>query len=130
MNTGIRYSFTFKGETPAKKNSRRVLRSGKTIPSRRFEMWHDENLFCLFRQKRPSEPLFSPLFIKMIFFHGDRTRRDSDNEATSILDLLQDGGVIADDNWQIVQKILIENRYEKGNPHCEIMIFDYREKEA
>lgn len=130
MNGSIRYSFTFKGETPAKKNSRRVLRSGKTIPSRRFELWHDENLFCLFRQERPSEPLFCPLFIKMIFFHGDKARRDSDNEATSILDLLQDGGVIADDNWQIVRKILIENRYEKGNPHCEIMIFDYREKEA
>ena len=65
----------------------------------------------------------------MVFCHGDRTRRDSDNEATSILDLLQDGLVIADDNWQIVRKICIINRYEKNNPHCEITLFDYKEKE-
>ena len=130
MKDKIRFFFTFTGETPAKKNSRRILRSGKTIPSRRFELWHNENLFYLFRQKCPVKPLTEPLFIKMIFTHGDKTRRDSDNEATSILDLLQDGNVIADDNWQIVRKISIENRYEKNNPHCDIMIFDYREKEV
>lgn len=92
MDIKRKYFFIFKGENPAKKNSRRTLLNGKTIPSRRFEAWHADSLF-------------------------------------SILDLLQDGLVIADDNWQIVRKICIINRYEKNNPHCEITLFDYKEKE-
>lgn len=102
---------------------------GKTIPSMRFEAWHADSLFSLLHQKRPAKPIDTPICIKMVFCHGDRTRRDSDNEATSILDLLQDGLIIADDNWQIVRKICIINRYEKNNPHCEITLFDYKEKE-
>ncbi len=129
MNIKRKYFFIFKGETPAKKNSRRTLRNGKNIPSRRFEAWHTDSLFSLLHQKRPAKPIDTPLCIKMVFCHGDRTRRDSDNEATSILDLLQDGLIIADDNWQIVRKICIINRYEKNNPHCEITLFDYKEKE-
>ena len=91
MNIKRKYFFIFKGETPAKKNSRRTLRNGKTIPSRRFEAWHADSLFSLLHQKRPAKPIDTPICITMVFCHGDRTRRDSDNEATSILDLLQDG---------------------------------------
>lgn len=129
MGIKIKYRFVFEGETPAKKNSRRTLRNGRTIPSRRFEAWHADSLFSLLRQKRPAKPIDTPLCIKMVFCHGDRTRRDSDNEATSILDLLQDGLVIADDNWQIVRRICVINRYEKNNAHCEIFLYDYTGKD-
>lgn len=91
--------------------------------------WHDGAILLLARQKRPEEPLASPLCVKMIFYHGDLTRRDSDNEATSILDLLKDTRIIADDNWKIIRQIQIENRYEKNAARCEILLSDYKKKE-
>jgi Holliday junction resolvase RusA-like endonuclease len=60
----------------------------------------------------------------MLFVHGDNRRRDSDNEQTSILDLLVREGVIVDDNWTVVRRTVVDNDYEKGNAHCIITIKD------
>ncbi len=91
--------------------------------------WHDGAILLLARHKRPSEPLASPLCVEMVFYHGDKTRRDSDNAATSILDLLKDAQIIEDDNWKIIRQIHIENRYEKNSARCEILLSDYKGKE-
>lgn len=125
----MKYSFVLQGETPSKKNSRRTLRNGKTIPSAHFMAWHDDSVFCLKRQLCPESPVNSPLFVKMTFYHGDYSRRDSDNEATSILDLLKDAGIIEDDNWKIIRRIYVENRYDKNNARCEIFLYDYTGKD-
>ena len=31
-------------------------------------------------------------------------------------------GVIVDDNWFIVRRLIVDNDFEKGNPHCVITI--------
>lgn len=125
----MKYRFVLNGETPAKKNSRRTLRNGKTIPSARFMAWHNDADFQLACQKSPETPIKEPISIKMVFYHWDYSKRDSDNSATSILDLLRDNCIIYDDNWQIIRQIHIENHYEKNNAHCEIILSDYKEKE-
>jgi len=38
------------------------------------------------------------------------------------MDLLVDCGILADDNWQIVQNIEIKNSYEKNNAFCVVEI--------
>lgn len=116
------YRFYLSGETPAKKNSKRIVRHGRLISSPRFYEWHDLALINLLKQEKPKSPLEKPLFIKFNFYHGDKMRRDSDNQATSILDLLKDAQIIKDDNWQIVSKIQIQNFYAQNNSHCEIEI--------
>lgn len=120
------------GETPAKKNSRISLKSGKNIPSKRYREWHETALLLAERQameqmgKVPT--LSGGLEIWLSFFHGDKLRRDGDNEASSILDLLVDADIIADDNWQIVRALHVANFYDKGNARCEICIGQYVER--
>lgn len=74
------------------------------------------------RQKVCNLNIDYPIKIKMIFCHGDERKRDSDNACSSILDLLKDCRLIVDDNWKIVQKIEIENIFEKNNPFCKLTI--------
>jgi hypothetical protein len=41
---------------------------------------------------------------------------------SSILDLLVDCGILPDDNWMVVSKIVTTNLYDKGNPGVNISI--------
>jgi len=108
------------GETPAKKNSRITLKNGKTIPSKRYQEWHSEAMIQLYKQGKPAFPINQKSVLFLKFTHGDLRRRDSDNGCSSILDLLQDAEIIADDNWEIISEIYIRNFYDKGKPKVEI----------
>lgn len=115
------------GETPSKKNSKVFTRSGKLIPSKAHQKWHDDALIQLNAQicrMAPDMPnmIEEPVAVTLTFYHGDQTRRDSDNQAASIMDLLQDAKVLADDRWQIVRILTIYNHYDKGNARCLIEI--------
>lgn len=114
------------GETPSKKNSKIRTRSGYIIPSAQHQKWHQDAMLQLHgqisRMRKQPEPIEQPVQITLQFFHGDNVRRDSDNQASSIMDLLQDAGLLADDRWQIVRILNIYNHYDKGHARCEIDI--------
>lgn len=85
------------------------------------------NQLLLLKKEKDVMPIEREIRIKMTFYHGDNRRRDSDNGASSILDLLTDCKVIKDDKWQIVRLLEIRNFYEKNNPRCLIEINGYDE---
>ena len=120
--------FYIDGETPAKKNSRIInTKTAKCFPSKRFSEWHRSasNIvhYQILRQSPKEElPIKQEVKISMTFVHGDLRRRDSDNGTSSILDLLTDCGVLADDNWKIVRELNVKNDYEKGRPCCKVEI--------
>lgn len=115
--------FIIEGETPAKKNSRITLPNGRTIPSKNYRTWHESALLQIEAMAISREATISyPVAISLSFYHGDLRRRDSDNGTSSILDLLVDAGILADDNWQIVRILNVYNQYDKGHARCEIMI--------
>lgn len=118
------YRFKILGETPAKKNSRIVLKNGRNIPSKNYQQWHEGAMLQLFSQKQIVKCgiISKPCTIRLSFMHGDLRRRDSDNGCSSIMDLLVDCGILEDDNWQIVQNIQIKNSYEKDNAFCIVEI--------
>lgn len=113
-----------KGEVPAKKNSRIVLKNGRNIPSKRYQEWHAEAEAQVLKQKvlLSEVPVKKEVIVSIEFIHGDLRRRDSDNGTSSVLDLLCDTGILTDDNWQIVRKLQITNTYEKNNPMCIIAV--------
>ena len=127
--------FQILGETPGKKNSKIWTRSVKLIPSAKHQKWHQDAMAQMAAQisrlatsDRPVaegtnvEGIDYPVSITLTFYHGDQVRRDSDNQAASILDLLQDAKVLADDRWQIVRILNIYNHFDKGNARCLIEI--------
>lgn len=121
------YNYTIPLETPAKKNSRITLKNGMTIPSKRYREWHKSASAVLNSCRKPIEPLDTPLRVLLRFTHGDLRRRDSDNGTSSIMDLLVDCKILADDNWQIVRQIRVQNDFLKGEPGCEIVITEFEE---
>ena len=127
--------FQIIGETPSKKNSK-VFTKGRhiPIPSKAHQKWHSDAMLQMqsqlavltshdfvFEAGQP-EGIDYPVSITLTFYHGDNVRRDSDNQAASIMDLLQDAKVLADDRWQIVRILNIYNHYDKGNARCLIEI--------
>ena len=127
--------FQIIGETPGKKNSKIWTRSGKLIPSAKHQKWHQDAMLQMAGQisrlatsDRPVadgtnvEGIDYPVSVTLTFYHGDQVRRDSDNQAASIMDLLQDAKVLADDRWQIVRILIIYNHFDKGNARCLIEI--------
>lgn len=127
--------FQIIGETPSKKNSK-IFTKGRhiPIPSKAHQKWHDDAMLQLTGQlsRLPKEEvpfgfghpdgIEEPVSVTLTFYHGNMVRRDSDNQAASIMDLLQDAKVLADDRWQIVRILNIYNHYDKGNARCLIEI--------
>lgn len=116
-------------ETPSKKNSRVVdRRTGRTFPNKRFTEWH--KAAALYVRQQHAHPLDGgPFALYLEFTHGDKIRRDSDNGVSSILDLLVDCGVLPDDNWMVVSKIVTTNLYDNGNPGVNISIIPLTDAE-
>lgn len=110
------------GEVPAKKNSRIALKNGRNIPSARYREWHEAAALQVMAQCRVAKPIDRPCEVRVLFVHGDMRRRDGDNGLSSVMDLLVDCGVLADDCWTIARRLVVENAYEKGKPKAVVEI--------
>ena len=113
---------TFKliGETVSKKNNNKFNAKYRFTYKTK---WYESAVMQL-RPQIKTKGIDYPVEISMLFVHGDKRKRDSDNGQTSILDLLVREGVIVDDNWFIVRRLVVNNDFEKGNSHCIITIKD------
>ena len=123
---------TLQGETPSKKNGRVMnCKTKRSFPSQRYEKWHNAVVsqlhYLLLTKKLVS---FECMAVKMTitFWHGDKVRRDSDNQLSSILDTLVDAKILSDDNWKVIPEKHIYDKYEKGKARCEIEIEPIGEK--
>jgi len=117
---------TLQGEVPSKKNSRVMnCKTKRSFPNQRYQKWHDTvvsqlNYLLLTKQIVSFECM--TLKMTVTFWHGDKVRRDSDNQLSSILDTLVDAKILSDDNWKVIPEKHIYDKYEKNNARCEIEI--------
>lgn len=107
------------GATPSKKNSKIMVCRGRfpiLLPSSNFTKWHKDALLQLTGKKKIDKKELT-----LTFFAGDNRKFDLSNKAESIMDLLVDGGLIEDDNYSVINKlILVFGGVEKNEARCEI----------
>lgn len=112
------WSATIEGRPASKKNNRRNFGT-VSLPSKAHERFHADALKQLYG-KAPAQPYADDVAIELHLYLKGRLRQDYDNAAGSIGDLLQDAGIIANDD-QIVEAHIYKHR---GAPEwrCEILV--------
>lgn len=115
------------GTPPSKKNAKIIVCRGSrplVLPSKNYTAWHDEQMWLLKKYKQKFQ--FARLVIT--FFSGDKRLYDLTNKAESIMDLLVDAGILADDNYSVVADLhLVYGGIAPKSPH---VIIDIYEKET
>jgi Holliday junction resolvase RusA-like endonuclease len=89
-----------------KKNSKRIIHAGgrpRLISSEAFVAWHEEMMLRV-RRFRPKTPIASA-HVAITFFAENRRRFDLSNAAESVMDLLVDAEILADDSWAVVSDL-------------------------
>lgn len=125
----IRHHITLKGIPSSKKNSKRwIQRGGRRflIPSANHEIWHQEASFDLITQIRAVQDKL-PMRVARIsiwYYPKDKIRRDLTNVTESVMDLLTDCGVIADDNWFEVPDVGLYYGGQRSDPVTEVFIYE------
>lgn len=112
------------GRIPSKKNSRCLfVRGGKlmNIPSAKYAAWHKESSKQIPAAAKQS--LAKVFSIEIDFYAPDKRSADLTNKAESIMDLLVDNKVIEDDNWYVVDRVVLNFKgVDKLNPRAEVHI--------
>lgn len=117
-------TITLPGRVPSKKNSKRVFCQGarpRVLPSEAYVAWHEEMMLRLHRH-RPKTPATS-VSVAITFFAENRRRFDLTNAAESVMDLLVDAGILADDSWAVVPQVHLSfGGVEPKTARAEILI--------
>jgi len=71
-----------------------------------------------------------PYLIHIHFKFGDKRRTDLTNKAESINDLLVDNGIIPDDEWKVLENVILSCEYEKDVWETEIYVYNIRRATA
>lgn len=122
---------TVAGPIPSKKNSRLTFSRGNkiiNIPSNEYAAWNKAARLQLINAPRTHKTVVR---IALTFFFKTNHRADLSNKAESVMDLLVECLVIADDSWQHIPRLdLISGGIDKLNPRCEIEILFSDEETA
>ena len=106
-----------------KKNSQRILRNKKTgklfiAPSENYERYENDAMFFL-----PKDRVQTACEVKCVFYMPTHRRVDLVNLLEAVDDILVKGGLLADDNCEIiVSHDGSRVKYDKDNPRTEVEI--------
>ena len=121
-------TFIIEGSVPSKKNQRQTfVKNGRVIniPSKRYKEWHEQAMWQLkgFGNLKP------PYEIVLTFWMKDNRKTDLDNKVGSVLDLLQDAGIIEDDCWQMLGSVkAVAGGISKNSPRVKVEIHSSLDK--
>ncbi len=114
---------TLIGRCPSKKNSRMIVCRGKfpmNMPSAKYKEWHKDASLQLTQQKtQPVKGCVKEM--TTTFYAPDNRKYDLSNKFESVADLLVDNGILEDDNYTILPRvIMIFGGVCKENPRVDI----------
>lgn len=111
----------------SKKNSQQIVANKRTgrpfiMPSKKYKEY--ERVAMGFLPKlRQIKPIDNPVNVKCLFYMPTKRKCDLVNMQEAILDIMVKGGVIADDNYSVVQSMDGSRVfYDKENPRTEVYI--------
>jgi len=124
-------TITLPGRVPSKKNSKRIILAGgrpRLISSEAFLTWHVEMMLRV-RRFRPKVPI-ARASVAITLFAESRRRFDLSNAAESVMDLLVDAEILADDSWAVVPELTLKfGGVEPEGARTEIQLTNYPEHE-
>jgi Holliday junction resolvase RusA-like endonuclease len=122
---------TLFGRIPSKKNSKQVVCRGRypmVFPSERFVEWHrdaTQQLMSMGMAVSKMGPM-GHVSVTITIYAPDARVADLTNKAESIMDLLVDNGILADDNWFVCPDVhLIFGGVDKISPRAVIEILNH-----
>lgn len=117
-------NFTVKLTPVSKKNSQQILINKATgrpfiMPSKKFKEYEKAALWFIPK----AEPIEKPVNVKCLFYMPTKRKCDLVNMQEAILDIMVKAGLLADDNYSIVQSMDGSRvLYDKENPRTEVYI--------
>lgn len=115
------------GNTPSKKNQKQIVYvRGRPLilPSKLHEAWHKDALNQLKLARIEALGLEDIQIIICTVYPPTLRKYDLSNKFESIADLLVDYGLLADDNADILSKVLIFNGgKDASNPRAEVVLY-------
>lgn len=120
-------TFTIARETPSKKNCNKFnTRTGAVYKTKTFDKWYkrakvDITCQAVFDGIKGALTILHCESIDCTFYHKGRQRHDSDNQLTTILDLLVDCKVLQDDNYKVIDCVSVRGK-ESDEEKCVIEI--------
>jgi hypothetical protein len=122
--------FFYEGNTPSKKNQKRIVRRKNGTPfitdSSEHRKWHNAAVVLMGLQRSRHTSVRFPIprcsQVLALLYYQDHRRRDSSNTFESIMDLLVDAGVLADDCWAITGPTAQFPQLRKDRPGWEVQL--------
>ena len=105
----MKYLFTLTGEIPSKKRAWRISRNGGMYLEKRIKDWNEA---AMWEMKVQRVPVFTgPVSVRVTLYF--KRERDLDNSVTTILDLIQEAGIIRNDR-EVVRILAEKHKVAKG----------------
>lgn len=117
-------TITISGDTPSKKNSRKLVPRGNRImsfPNDRYQAWHKAAMSELMQYTGQAD---NKVMVDYMFYVGTNRKKDLDNMIASVNDLLVDKGLLADDSWQNLCIGSADACIDRDNPRAEVTIIE------
>lgn len=116
----------------SKKNSQQILTNPKAgrpfiMPSRKYKEYERDAMWFIPK----GETINKPVNVKCLFYMPTKRKCDLVNMQEAILDVMVKAGLLADDNYSIVQSMDGSRvLYDKSNPRTEVYITEVNEDAA
>jgi crossover junction endodeoxyribonuclease RusA len=106
---------------PPKNN--RYFRSGNGVFIPKYITESIEDAVFILKSMYSHPPIDKPVLVEVTYRFKDNRKRDLDNLTKTLLDILEEAGILYDDKF--VYKLIIEKKTKQSEEKTQIRIFGY-----